>query len=46
MTGSFENGHSYVALSRVVSLEGLWLTSPVTQRNVMANRKILDFYRL
>jgi ATP-dependent DNA helicase PIF1 len=46
MTGSFENGHSYVALSRVVSLDGLWLTSPVTQRNVMANRKILDFYRL
>jgi ATP-dependent DNA helicase PIF1 len=46
MQGAFENGHTYVALSRVVSLEGLWLTSPVTQRNVMANRKILDFYRL
>jgi ATP-dependent DNA helicase PIF1 len=41
----FEEGQVYVALSRVVSLEGLWLSGvDITQKMVMANRRVANFY--
>ena len=40
----FECGQTYVALSRVKSLEGLYLTSFQPQQ-IKINRKVRDFYR-
>ena len=41
---AFENGQAYVALSRVASMDGLWLTTALTQRSVMADPIALDYY--
>ena len=40
----FECGQTYVALSRVKSLEGLYLTSFQPEK-IKINRKVRDFYR-
>ena len=42
--GAFAEGQVYVALSRVKSLEGLFIES-FNINNVKANKKVIDFYR-
>ena len=44
-SGIFECGQTYVALSRVKSLEGLYLTSFDVKR-VRINKKVQEFYEL
>jgi ATP-dependent DNA helicase PIF1 len=40
----FECGQTYVALSRVKSLEGLFLTS-LDISKILINKKVQEFYR-
>ncbi len=43
---AFEYGQTYVALSRCVSREGLWITGPpITNRAVKAHPAVLEFYK-
>jgi ATP-dependent DNA helicase PIF1 len=44
-SGIFECGQTYVALSRVKSLEGLYLTSFDAKR-IRINRKVQEFYEM
>ena len=43
--GAFAHGQTYVALSRCVSLEGLYLDSPVTRSDVIVDPDIVDFMK-
>ena len=42
-TGSFAHGQTYVALSRVVSLEGLFLTREIRMSDIILNKNIQDY---
>lgn len=44
ITNAFDYGQAYVALSRVVDLDGLWLTRPLAARSVKAHPAVLAFY--
>lgn len=41
---SFACGQLYVALSRVRSINGLFLTQPITEQDIKSNKMVCDFY--
>ncbi len=42
--GAFENGQTYVALSRCRTLEGIVLKQPLRPRDVMTDERIVEYY--
>ena len=44
-TGAFANGQTYVALSRLRTIEGLVLKRPLTSKDIMVDERITEFYR-
>lgn len=44
ISSAFEYGQCYVALSRVKSLEGLWLEKPARLGDIKVSPQVLDFY--
>jgi ATP-dependent DNA helicase PIF1 len=43
--GAFINGQLYTALSRCKNLEGIILRRPITEKDIIRDEKLLEFYR-
>jgi hypothetical protein len=41
---TFDFGQVYVALSRVKSISGLWMSRPLLARSIRANPVVVQFY--
>lgn len=44
--GAFANGQTYVALSRLTSFEGLYLSNPVAQSDILVNPDVKSIYQM
>ena len=44
LSNTFDYGQAYVALSRVTSFDGLWLTEPLQKSNIRANSLVLNYF--
>ncbi len=42
--GAFENGQTYVALSRCTSLDGIILKKPLKPNDILVDERVIDFY--
>ncbi len=42
--GAFTHGQTYVALSRCTKLEGIYLKNPLRPRDIIIDKKVLDFH--
>jgi ATP-dependent exoDNAse (exonuclease V) alpha subunit len=42
-SGAFSSGHTYVALSRVRSLEGLYLTKAIRLKDIQVDPTVIEF---
>jgi ATP-dependent DNA helicase PIF1 len=45
ISACFEPGQAYVSLSRVSSIDGLWLEKAVRMDNIMVSPRVVDYYR-
>ena len=43
--GAFATGQTYVGLSRCTTLPGIHLATPLTQRDILVDQRIVDFYK-